>query len=176
MTRQNERQNEQSAAGFDAPLLICDDHGNYRRATADQILEAARHAIEHKTQRGASFESPQAVKEYLLTKLAGLECEVFAALFLDGEGRLIDYVELSRGTLNSAAVYPREVVKEALRRNASAVILSHNHPSGLPDPSQQDLAVTAMLKMALATVDVMVVDHVIVGGAHTYSFVEHRLL
>ena len=112
-----------------------DAQGRYLPASIDQILEAARQAIEQKMQSGAEFSSPAVVKEYLRTKLAGFEHEVFAVLFLDTRHRLIEYAEMFRGTIDSASVYPREVVKEALRLNAAAVILSHNHPSGSPEPS-----------------------------------------
>ncbi len=116
----------------DTPLMVRDGRGHYRRADADQILEAARQVIEQKMQRGEAFTSPVAVKDYLRTKLAGFEHEVFAVLFLDTRHRLIEYREMFHGTIDSASVYPREVVKEALRLNAAAVILSHNHPSGIP--------------------------------------------
>ncbi|HGP3147634.1 TPA: JAB domain-containing protein, partial [Pseudomonas aeruginosa] len=102
--------------------------------------------------------------------------EVFAALFLDSQHRLLEYVELFRGTIDAAAVYPREVVKEALRVNAAAVIFSHNHPSGNPEPSQADKVLTQRLKEALALVDVRTLDHIIVGGEATASFAEQGLL
>ena len=165
-----------SFSSFDASLMVRDAQGRYLLATADQILEAARQAIEYKMQRGASFSSPVAVKEYLSAKLAGFEHEVFAVLFLDTQHRLIEYSELFRGTIDSASVYPREVVKEALRLNAAAVILSHNHPSGNPEPSQADRVLTQRLKEALTLVEVRTLDHVIVAGANTVSFAEHGLL
>ncbi|PKG10961.1 DNA repair protein RadC, partial [Pseudomonas aeruginosa] len=114
-----------SFSSFDAALMVRDSQGHYLPATADQILEAARQAIEHKMQRGASFSSPSEVKEYLRAKLAGFEHEVFAVLFLDSQHRLIEYAEMFHGTIDSASVYPREVVKEALRLNAAAVIVGH---------------------------------------------------
>ncbi|MCY1366184.1 hypothetical protein D9M69_530660 [compost metagenome] len=101
---------------------------------------------------------------------------MFAALFLDSQHRLLEYVELFRGTIDAAAVYPREVVKEALRLNTAAVIFSHNHPSGNPEPSQADKVLTQRLKEALALVDVRTLDHVIVAGDATASFAEHGLL
>ncbi|WP_368648362.1 JAB domain-containing protein [Castellaniella ginsengisoli] len=128
-----------SLSSFDASLIVRDAHGRYLLATTDQILEAARQAIENKMQRGASFSSPEAVKEYLRAKLAGFEHEVFAVLFLDTQHRLIEYAEMFRGTIDSASVYPRELVKEALRLNAAAAIISHNHPSGNLEPSAADL-------------------------------------
>ncbi|EMM5787310.1 DNA repair protein RadC [Pseudomonas aeruginosa] len=160
----------------DASLLVRDDQGCYLPATADQILEAARLVIDQKNPRGTLFTSPALVRDYLCTKLAGFEHEVFAALFLDTQHRLIEYVELFRGTIDGASVYPREVVKEALRVNAAAVIFSHNHPSGNPEPSQADKVLTLRLKEALALVEIRTLDHIIVGGKTTASFAERGLL
>ncbi|WP_206445515.1 JAB domain-containing protein [Pseudomonas aeruginosa] len=117
-----------SFSSFDSSLLVRDAQGRYLPASVDQILDAARQAIDQKMQRGMSFTSPTIVKEYLRTKLAGFEHEVFAVLFLDSQHRLIEYIEMFRGTIDSASVYPREVVKEALRLNAAAVIFSHYVP------------------------------------------------
>ncbi|MBS0516276.1 MAG: DNA repair protein RadC [Proteobacteria bacterium] len=165
-----------SFSSFDSSLMVRDSQGRYLLATADQILDAARQAIERKMQRGASFTSPAAVKEYLCAKLAGFEHEVFAVLFLDTRHRLIDYVEMFHGTIDAAEVYPREVVKQALRLNAAAVIISHNHPSGNPEPSAADRALTAQLRQALALVDVRTLDHIIVAGGSTTSFAERGLI
>ena len=165
-----------SFSSFDTSLMVRDAQGRYLLATTDQILEAARQAIEHKMQRGASFSSPVAVKEYLRAKLAGFEHEVFAVLFLDTHHCLIEYAEMFRGTIDSASVYPREVVKQALRLNAAAGIVSHNHPSGNPEPSAADRALTQRLKEALALVDVRILDHIIVAGGNTTSFAERGLI
>ena len=165
-----------SFSSFDASLMVRDAQGRYLLATTDQILEAARQAIEHKMQRGASFSSPVAVKEYLRAKLAGFEHEVFAVLFLDTHHCLIEYAEMFRGTIDSASVYPREVVKQALRLNAAAVIVSHNHPSGNPEPSGADKVLTQRLKEALALVDVRTLDHIVVAGGSTMSFAERGLI
>lgn len=165
-----------SFSSFDAALMVRDSHGHYLPATADQILEAARHVIEFKMQRGASFTSALEVRDFLRTKLAGFEHEVFAVLFLDTRHRLIDYAEMFHGTIDSASVYPREVVKEALRLNAAAVIISHNHPSGSPEPSAADRVLTQRLKEALALVDVRVLDHIIVAGNASVSFSERGLI
>ena len=165
-----------SFSSFDASLMVRDAQGRYLLATTDQILEAARQAIEHKMQRGASFTSPAAVKEYLCAKLAGYEHEVFAVLFLDSQHRLIEYTEMFRGTIDSASVYPREVVKEALQHNAAAVIFAHNHPSGNPEPSAADRALTQRLKESLALVDVRTLDHIVVTGSSTTSFAERGLI
>ena len=119
---------------------------------------------------------PVAVRKYLSAKLADFEHEVFAVLFLDTQHRLIEYSELFRGTIDSASVYPRELVKEALRLNAAAVIVSHNHPSGNPEPSRADEVLTQRLKEALALVDVRTLDHIIVAGGSTISFAERGLI
>ena len=161
-----------SFSSFDDALLVRDAQGRYMPASVDQILEAARQAIELKMQRGAEFTSPARAKEFLRNKLAGFEHEVFAVLFLDTRHRLIEYREMFHGTIDSASVYPREVVKEALRLNAAAVILSHNHPSGNPEPSAADRALTQRLKEALTLVEVRTLDHIIVAGDQTTAFAE----
>ncbi|WP_028731125.1 DNA repair protein RadC [Pandoraea sp. E26] len=165
-----------SFSSFDSPLMVRDSRGRYHPASGDAILEAARQVIDQKMQRGTHFDAPATVKTYLRTKLAGFEYEVFAVLFLDARHRLIEYTEMFRGTIDSTSVHPREVVKEALRHNAAAVILSHNHPSGAPEPSVADQAVTTQLKQALGLVDVRVLDHIIVAGSTTTSFAERGLL
>ncbi|MEE5091656.1 DNA repair protein RadC [Xanthomonas euvesicatoria] len=157
-------------------LLVRDARGRYQPASADAILEAARAVIDQKMQRGTLFDSPATVKQYLQTKLAGFEHEVFAGLFLDARHRLIEYVEMFRGTIDAAEVHPREVVKEALRCNAASVILAHNHPSGHPEPSAADRALTTRLKQALALVDVRVLDHIVVAGTTTAAFAERGWL
>ena len=125
---------------------------------------------------GEALSSPTDVKAMLTLKLGDLPHEVFAVLWLDTQHRLIAYEELFRGTLTQTSVYPREVVKAALRHNAGAVILSHNHPSGVPEPSRADEVLTGELKTALALVGVRVLDHIIVGGAGTLSFAERGLI
>lgn len=165
-----------SFSSFDSILLVRDAQGRYLPASVDQILSMARQVIDQKYSRGVLFTAPELVKDYLRTKLVGFEHEVFAALFLDSQHRLLEYVELFRGTIDAAAVYPREVVKEALRVNAAAVIFSHNHPSGNPEPSQADKVLTQRLKEALALVEVRTLDHIIVGGEGTTSFAEQGLL
>ena len=157
-------------------LLVRDAMGEYRLATGDEVLGAARQIISRRYRRGSAFSTPDAVRDYLRTKLAELEHEVFVALLLDSQHRLIEYVELFRGTLAQTSVYPREVVKVALLRNAAAIILAHNHPSGVPEPSRADELLTQSLKSALALIDVRVLDHFIVAGAETASFAERGLI
>ena len=165
-----------SFSSFDASLMVRDAKGHYQPATADQILDAARRVIDQKMRRGAEFSSPETVKEYLRTKLAGFDHEVFAVLFLDARHRLIEYVEMFRGTIDGAEVHPREVVKEALQHNAAAVIFAHNHPSGIPEPSAADRALTQRLKEALTLVEVRTLDHIIVAGNDAVSLVERGLM
>lgn len=142
-----------------------------------EVIDMALEIIERRLGKpGEAMSSPQVVKDYLTIKLAELEHEVFAALFLDGQHRVIQYTEMFRGTLMQTSVYPREVVKEALRINAGAVIFAHNHPSGMPEPSRADEALTKTLQEALALVEVKVLDHIIVGGTTTVSFAEKGLI
>ena len=120
--------------------------------------------------------SPRAVRDLLRLRLAGLPHEVFVCLQLDAQHRVIAFEELFRGTLTQTSVYPREVVKAALRANAAAVIFAHNHPSGVAEPSHADEILTRSLKAALALVDVQVLDHFIVAGTRIMSFAERGLL
>ena len=157
-------------------LLVENSQGHYAPATIDQVFEAARDAMQHKFHRGTAFTTPGAVKDYLWVQMVNYEHEVFVALFLDNQHRLIACIELFRGTIDQAVVYPREVVKEALRVNAAAVIFSHNHPSGSPTPSEADKRLTHRLVQAMGSVDIRVLDHIIVAGTETASFAEQGLI
>jgi DNA repair protein RadC len=157
-------------------LLVRGDYDELRAATTAEIIAAARRAMTRRVHRGTAMSSPRAVREFLAVKLGTLEHEIFAVLLLDTRHRLIDYVELFRGTINGASVHPREVVKLALARNAAALVLAHPHPSGSPEPSQADELITHRLKEALALVDIAVLDHVIVAGGETVSLAERGLL
>ncbi len=123
-----------------------------------------------------ALHSPDAVKDYLRLKLGDRPHEVFAVVFMDSQNRVIACEELFRGTLTQTSVYPREVVLEALKRNAASVIFCHNHPSGAAQPSRADEALTLTLKSALALVDVRVLDHMIVTRAKVLSFAEEGLI
>lgn len=123
-----------------------------------------------------ALSSPQMVRDFLRIKLGTLEHEVFAVIHLDAQHRVIEYVEMFRGTVSQTSVYPREIVKEAILRNSAALILVHNHPSGSAEPSRADEALMRTCKQALALVDVRVLDHLIVAGATVLSFVERGLL
>jgi DNA repair protein RadC len=123
-----------------------------------------------------ALRSPTNVRAYLVMALGKLEYEVFHVLFLDAQHRLISSEELFRGTVNQTAVYPREVVKRALQLNAAALVVSHNHPSGIADPSNADMLLTEGLSTALKTLDIRLLDHIIVAGNTTLSFAEKGLI
>ena len=140
-------------------------------------FELARRALSQEMVQRDNFASPAAVRQWLRLQLAGMAHEVFLALWLDAQNRLLASEELFRGSLTQTSVYPREVVKSALQYNAAAVILAHNHPSGVAEPSSADELLTRQLKQALALVDVKVLDHFIVAGtANPLSFAERGLL
>jgi DNA repair protein RadC len=140
------------------------------------VLEMSRRALQEELQRGDALNSPRAVRDYLQLLLAGRQQEVFMVLFLDTQHRVIAFDELFHGTLSQTSVYPREVVKRALAHNAAAVILAHNHPSGVAEPSGADQLLTTALKQALALVDVAVLDHFVVAAGQTLSFAEQGLI
>lgn len=140
------------------------------------LIERARKLLSTTVRRGRMLTSPDEVRDFLLFTLALREQEVFGVLLLDNRNRVLLWRELFYGTLNQTAVYPREVVKLALQHNAAAVILVHNHPSGHPDASEADIALTRRLKQALALIDVRIPDHFIVAGDHTVSMAERGQL
>ncbi|WP_162910183.1 RadC family protein [Azohydromonas sediminis] len=150
--------------------------GPAKRAELSAVLELARRALVAELAQRPVFDAPQRVKDYLRLQLAHLPHEVFAVLFLDHQHRLLAMEELFRGTLSHTSVYPREVVKRALALNAGAVVLAHNHPSGVAEPSRADEFLTQSLKGALALVDVRVLDHFVVGAADVVSFAERGLI
>ncbi|GGN26270.1 MULTISPECIES: RadC family protein [Marinomonas] len=132
--------------------------------TKQDVLEAAASIIkEHFRREGGEYTSATEAQRFLMTKLSCRDQEVFAILLLDSQHRLIAYKELFFGTIDSASVYPREIVKVALAHNAAAVILSHNHPSGITLPSQADIQITERIKKALELIDIRTLDHIIVG-------------
>ena len=146
-------------------------------ATHDVIIAQALGIMESRMKyHDVTLTSPQAVRDYLRLRIANHEHEVFVALFLDSQNRLIAAEELFRGTLAQTSVYPREVVKAALKHNAAAVIFSHNHPSGVAEPSRADELLTTALKQALALVDIRTLDHFVVGGTSIISFAERGLV
>ncbi len=146
--------------------------GEAKYVQLQAVLEMGRRQLSEQLLRGGPLSSPQAAGDYLRAQLRDREHEVFGVVFLDSQHRVLAYEELARGTVDGASVYPREVVKAALRRNAAAVILAHNHPSGVAEPSAADRALTERLKTALGSVDIRVLDHLVVGDGVPVSFAE----
>lgn len=162
-----------SAAGFaEIPGM-----GSAKYAQLQAVLELARRALREEIAAGDALSSPRAVRDWLRLTLASLPHEVFMVLLLDAQNRLLAAEELFRGTLTQTSVHPREVVKLALAHNAAGVILAHNHPSGVAEPSRADEALTQALRQALALVEVKLLDHFIVAGqAEPLSFAEKGLI
>lgn len=142
----------------------------------DRVIRRALKILEDRIRTGASLTSPNTVRDYLYLLLREREHEIFVCLWLDAQHRVIATEEIFRGTLTQTSVYPREIVKSALQHNAAAVIFAHNHPSGVAQPSQTDELLTRNLREVLALVDVKVLDHFVVAGAHAISFAERGLL
>lgn len=143
----------------------------------DATVQAALAILATRMSRsGIVLSRPQAVRDYFRINLAGINYEVFWAVFLDAQNKVLACEELFRGTLSQTSVYPREVVKAALRHNAAAVIFAHNHPSGVAEPSRADETLTQTLKRALALIDVQVLDHFVVGADSILSFAERGIL
>jgi DNA repair protein RadC len=150
--------------------------GPAKQAELLAVFELARRALSQRLKEREAFETPDAVKQYLQLQLAHKNHEVFAVLFLDHQNRMLAMEELFRGTLSQTSVYPREVVMRALHHQATAVVLSHNHPSGSVQPSRADEHLTQTLKASLALVDVRVLDHIIVSQGQTLSMAEQGLM
>jgi DNA repair protein RadC len=150
--------------------------GPAKRAEIAAVMELARRSLTRELSERTVFDSPRRVEEYLRMQLAHLSHEVFAVLFLDAQNRLIRLEEMFRGTLTQTSVYPREVVKRALELHANAVILAHNHPSGVAEPSHADKFLTETLRSALQLVDVRVIDHFVVGQTEIVSFAQRGWL
>ena len=157
---------------------FCDRHGlgRARYAQLQALLEIVRRNLQEQLQRADALENPNATRTFLSSRLRHLPYEVFACLFLDNRHRVIEYEELFRGTIDGASVHPREVVRQALHHNAAAIILAHNHPSGVAEPSQADIQLTRRLVEALSLVDVRVIDHVVIGDGPGVSLAERGLL
>lgn len=150
--------------------------GEAKFAQLQAVLEMGRRYLGESLQRGAALTSPEDTRRYLQARLRDRPYEVFCCLFLDIRHRVLAFEELFRGTLDGSAVYPREVVKRALLHNAAAVILAHNHPSGVAEPSRADQSLTASLESALQLVGVRVLDHLVIGDGEMVSFSERGLL
>ena len=150
--------------------------GTSKYVQLQAIFEMSRRALNEQLQQRDVFKSPQQVRDYLVLKLGSLTREIFLVLFLDTQNHLVATEEMFAGTLTQTSVYPREVLKRALHHNAASVIFAHNHPSGIAQQSQADELLTKQLKQALALVDVRVLDHFIIAGNNTLSFLERGLL
>ncbi len=144
--------------------------GRSRFALFQAALEVTRRVYFQELQAGGALTSPQAAERYLQVRLGGRTREVFGCLFLDTQHRVIGFEELFEGTLDSAAVYPREIARRALQLHAAAVILAHNHPSGLAEPSAADRRITDQVRDGLALLDIRVLDHLVVGQSRVVSF------
>jgi DNA repair protein RadC len=150
--------------------------GNAKYAQVHAAMEMARRVMDEPLRQGDPLRSPEDTRRFLSSRLATYHHEVFSGLFLDNRHRVIRYQELFRGTIDGAAVYPREVVRQALEVNAAAVIFAHNHPSGVAEPSQADVSLTRRLKEALGLVDIRVLDHMVVGHGEVISLAERGLM
>lgn len=150
--------------------------GKAKASELSAILEICRRVLAQRVEQQDVIKSPDATRQYLQLHFRGLEREEFACLFLDTRHRVLALETLFQGTLDSAAVYPREIVKRALELNAAAVILSHNHPSGDPQPSQADIRITQKIREALQLLDIRLLDHMIVGKGDVVSMAEHGLI
>lgn len=163
-----------SVRNEEAPAYVVPPHQD--AAGDDDLIQKALAVLAARMKAGPMMGSPGDVRDYLRLKIGGLEHEEFHIVWLDAQHRVIEIEGMFRGTLTQTSVYPREVVKAALRHNAGAAILAHNHPSGMAEPSRADEALTHALKGALAIVDVRVIDHIVVGVSSTVSFAERGLL
>jgi DNA repair protein RadC len=157
-------------------LLAAPGLGTAGYCRLQAALELARRHYAEALRTGPLLDSPAATHRFLVSQLRDQPYELFCCLHLDNRNRLIAYEELFRGTIDGASVHPREVVRQAMARNAAAVILAHNHPSGVCEPSQADELITRRLREALALVDIRVLDHCIVGDNGCLSFAERGLL
>lgn len=153
-------------------LFVHEVGGTYRRATPQEVVASANQAARGLFRRGSSIGCPSEAVPYLRSKLCRNKREVFGCLFLDTRHQVLGFERLFTGTIDACMVYPREVVKSALKRNAAAVILAHNHPSGDPKPSASDREITARLKAALALIDVRVLDHIVIGAGDHRSMAD----
>lgn len=150
--------------------------GTAKFAQLQAVLEMGRRHLRATLQRGDALANPTDTRAYLSARLRGYGHEVFACLFLDTRHRVIQYEELFHGTLDGTSVHPREVLKRALAHNAAALILAHNHPSGVAEPSRADEQLTHRLRDALGLIDIRVLDHVVIGDGTCVSFAERGLL
>ena len=144
--------------------------GEAKFAQLQAVIELSHRHLKETLQRGEFLQNPEATQNYLSSRLRDLPYEVFSCLFLDNQHRVIEFEILFQGTINSASVHPREVVRKTLKHNAAALILAHNHPSGIAEPSSADRNITKQLTDALALIDVRILDHIVVGDGECVAF------
>ena len=157
-------------------LYVRDAQGQFVPAAGDAILEAAKAHMRNRVRPGTKLSKPGVVRDFLSVTLGDRDCEYFCLLLLDSHHRLLKFVELFRGTIDSASVHPREVVKTVLEARAAAAVIVHNHPSQVAEVSAADELITSKLRTALGVIDVRVIDHLIVAGAEVVSFAERGLI
>ncbi|AOU98318.1 hypothetical protein BI364_10405 [Acidihalobacter yilgarnensis] len=165
--------------GIEACGFVRDAAGNYwiaQTVSPDEIIEQARQILAERVRRESVIDCPQTARDFVTMSLTGRQSEVFCVMWLDNRHQIIAFDELFQGTIDGCSVHPREVVRAALHHNAAACILTHNHPSGVAEPSRADQAITDKLKQALGLIDVRVLDHLVVGGAEVTSMAERGQL
>ena len=150
--------------------------GLARYAELQAMLEISRRQLAENLRAGPSLTTPRATQDFLFSRIRDLEHEVFCCLYLDNRHRLIHFAELFRGTIDGASVHPREIVKQALQYNSAAVIVAHNHPSGIAEPSRADELITIKIKESLSLVDIRLLDHIVVGDGVAVSMAERGLI
>lgn len=162
----------------DVSLYVRENEGTYRVATLEEAIQGAKTLLEPKVfgSEDTYFTEPGRCMDYVTLQLGSLPYEAFSVFFLTSQHRVFDYEEMFRGTINQTAVYPREVVRAALLRNAAAIVISHNHPSGQLTPSSADKLLTNQLREACRMVDVSVLDHILVAGNKAMSFAQRGLM
>ncbi len=150
--------------------------GDAKYVQLKACVEMTRRYLRECLERGDVLSSPDDTRNFLVSELSGRAYEVFACLFLDNRHRVIQFEELFYGTIDGASVYPREVIRRVLQHNAAALILAHNHPSGIAEPSQADISITQKLKEAMSLIDVRVLDHFVIGDGYSVSLAERGLI
>ena len=166
-------------ANSTSPFIRDNKSGLYllaRPASSTEIIKKSQILLRARVRKGAHLTSPLAAREFIRSQLAGHPTEIFAGLFLDAQHRVIGFEKLFFGTIDSAAIYPREILRAVLDKNACAVIFAHNHPSGNIEPSEADKKITLKLKQALSMIDVRTLDHFVISDSGIFSFAEAGLL
>lgn len=157
-------------------LYVRSEAGEFVPADQDLIVDTAKARLRTRLRRGVALTNPRAVRDFLTVNLGGRDCEYFCIVLLDARNRFLRFVELFRGTLDGAAVHPREIVKLVLQAEAGSVLLVHNHPSQVGEPSAADELITRRVRDVLAMIDVKVLDHLIVAGGDVISMAQRGLL